>query len=585
MELTQQQKDVVACNEREFLVSACAGSGKTSVLVAYAKARPNETMTYLAFNRAIKEEAERKFPKNVRCVTTHGMAFGRFGKYFQNKLGNARAYHVSSALELPMATAGVILNSAMRFLASDDMEINEKHVQPDLIDMSKAAEAVTLTKKLWGMMQDVANAGVPMPHDGYLKLFHLAKAQVNTEVILFDECQDANPVVLSIVANQPGRKVFVGDSRQSIYAFRGAHNTIDTMRVGTHLKLTNSFRFGDGVAMFANAVLGQFQKHDAPISGLGKHKTVFAVDRTRPHTVLCRTNGMLFMEAVSAINSGTPFGFVGGVQHYRFENVLDAYWLRKGQRGNIKDKFIQSFGDFAEMLAYAEALDDRELKFLVRVVNDYGDAIPDLVKQIQEKAVPLETAREGVVAMTTGHRAKGLEWLDVVITEDFTDMTAHFDPKKEKEVEPDTQEINLLYVAATRAQRGLQLPATLVAWAAEHHPQLALVIRERNAPANSDMPPLAHANEPKNTVADKRPVNDVAEVPKGFVELARSVVASPMKRGEKLPRELQQLACQLAGESTECQRGNPERASHLALLSGLVAMVANGEVQLAEKAR
>ena len=75
MKPTEEQLAIRQSQARNLLVSASAGTGKTSTLVLYAQARPNTQMTYLAFNRTVKEEAQRKFPPNVRCVTTHGLAY------------------------------------------------------------------------------------------------------------------------------------------------------------------------------------------------------------------------------------------------------------------------------------------------------------------------------------------------------------------------------------------------------------------------------------------------------------------------------------------------------------------------------
>lgn len=574
--LTDEQAEVVRCEEREFVVSACAGSGKTHTLIEYAKARPRVQMLYLAYNRAIKEDAARRFPGNTRCVTTHGVAYNRFGKYFKNKLGNLKAYHLSSFLEVQMTVAGHVVNAITNFLVSADKEIGETHTRGDLANANDADKIVALAKRAWAAMQDVSNAAVPMPHDGYLKLFQLSKAVIpNIEVILFDEVQDSNSVTQAIIANQPCRKVFVGDSRQSIYAFRGANDTLNTIRSKRRLSLTNSFRFGDGVAMLANAVLGEFQEHKDLITGLGKHKTCFAVDRSKPHTVLCRTNGMLFSEAVSALQAGVPFGFVGGVQHYRFDNVLDAYWLKSGNKGAIRDKFIQSFGDFTEMAAYAEAVDDRELLFLAKVVKDYGSAIPDLVKSIQERAVALETWQHGAIAMTTGHRSKGLEWLDVVLTEDFTDMTPRKDPKTQKDVAPDIQEINLLYVAATRAQRGLQLPDNLREWIDGANPALSKLIRQRNKPGNADEKPLPVTGQGVVIPEEPEPAP-----PSAGAYLNATISALQALTPAKRLALLHKMAEQFADEATGCAKGNPARANTLGLASGLLSMIASNQLDL-----
>ncbi|MDE9590929.1 DNA helicase, partial [Xenorhabdus bovienii] len=72
----------------QLVVNAFAGTGKTSTLVNYALANPKVSMLYLAFNRAVREEAERKFPFNVECKTSHQLAWSTQGRHYQHRLVN-----------------------------------------------------------------------------------------------------------------------------------------------------------------------------------------------------------------------------------------------------------------------------------------------------------------------------------------------------------------------------------------------------------------------------------------------------------------------------------------------------------------
>ena len=75
--LTDEQQPIVEFNgdDKIIVVFAYAGSGKTFTLKEFAKRRPKEKMLYLAYNKGIREKAEREFPKNVTCKTTHQVAF------------------------------------------------------------------------------------------------------------------------------------------------------------------------------------------------------------------------------------------------------------------------------------------------------------------------------------------------------------------------------------------------------------------------------------------------------------------------------------------------------------------------------
>lgn len=60
---------------KDLELVAVAGSGKTTTLRLMAEADPKRRLLYLAFNRAIKEEAQGKMPGNVSVQTFHGLAF------------------------------------------------------------------------------------------------------------------------------------------------------------------------------------------------------------------------------------------------------------------------------------------------------------------------------------------------------------------------------------------------------------------------------------------------------------------------------------------------------------------------------
>ena len=460
---TSEQEAIIHCNANTLIVNAFAGTGKTYSLVEYAMAHPDERMLYLAYNRSIKEEAAKKFPKNVRCVTTHGVAFPRFGVKYKNKLGNPKASHLSKALAIDVITAGRTLAVINNFLTSADRRIGYEHVfnAIPMASSSQVENAISLAEKGWSLMQDLQRTDVPMPHDGYLKLYQLSCPIINTDIILFDESQDANPVTLDIVLQQNSRKILVGDKYQSIYGFRGAINALASVKADKTLYLTTSFRFGEGIAKIASALLQDWQKSAKTMSGCGQYETVFHVNRAEPHAFIARTNGKVFGEAVRLVKAKIPFGFVGGVEGYRLDQVLSVYQLYARNKSAVRDPYYASFKDYEELKQYGEALDDKEIKSLTNVVEEYRHEIPKLIDQIRETAIPHLTGKE--IALSTAHKAKGLEFLDVVMADDFAELTKKRD-ELGKLVGPDPEEVNIIYVVLTRAMRGIELPDTVKDW-------------------------------------------------------------------------------------------------------------------------
>src|SRR5690554_1970190 len=79
MELTKEQHEIIN-STGNIKINAVAGSGKTTTIIEYAKARPRTSrILYLAFNKSVKLEAMKKFAdnglKNVKVETAHSLAF------------------------------------------------------------------------------------------------------------------------------------------------------------------------------------------------------------------------------------------------------------------------------------------------------------------------------------------------------------------------------------------------------------------------------------------------------------------------------------------------------------------------------
>jgi F-box protein 18 (helicase) len=79
MELTKEQYEIIN-STGNIKINAVAGSGKTTTIIEYAKARPKSSkILYLAFNKSVKLEAVKKFAdrgvNNVKVETAHSLAY------------------------------------------------------------------------------------------------------------------------------------------------------------------------------------------------------------------------------------------------------------------------------------------------------------------------------------------------------------------------------------------------------------------------------------------------------------------------------------------------------------------------------
>ncbi|EKC4133174.1 UvrD-helicase domain-containing protein, partial [Salmonella enterica subsp. enterica] len=227
---TPEQAAVIAWKGERLVVSAFAGTGKTSTLCRYAEENPTERMLYVAYNRAIRDEAEQKFPFNVTCKTSHQLAWPTVGKHYSHRLVNTlRLTDVARALNSHnWLLARLTLDVINRFMCSASAYITAEHApEPDDCKGIESAQILRSARKVWDMMSD-RQGDFPVTHDTYLKLFQLSHPSFSSRysTVLFDEAQDANPVTSAIVLNQSCRVVLVGDTHQQIYRFRGADNAM-----------------------------------------------------------------------------------------------------------------------------------------------------------------------------------------------------------------------------------------------------------------------------------------------------------------------------------------------------------------------
>ncbi|WOB11253.1 UvrD-helicase domain-containing protein [Piscinibacter gummiphilus] len=481
MKYTDEQMAVIESRANRLTVQAGAGATKTTTLVGYAAARPKARILYLAFNKPVQLEAAARMPKhNVECKTTHSVSFRKALQLFTDrrtgrdvisqKLGDNYPSAIARLFGCPPLMATAALQAIQRWFGSLENDIDVRHVPPELaIRLGDPHAVVSLAREVFAQMVDPRALQVKLPHDGYLKLFQLDRPRLGTFThIAVDESQDLNLCTFDIVRNQAANLILVGDSNQSIYQYRGSANALDLLSGATRLNLTRSFRFGEGIASLANTLLGHFKYPTPPLLiGAGEpRQTRFSIDVNKPFAVLARSNAGLFNEAVAFLKTGRRYHFIGGVDGYRLDKVLDAYYLWVNEPGLIKDPYLRSFNGFDDLEALAEESDDAELKLLIRVVADYGHQIPQLVDEIRARHVSDLRKEdwhlfEGIF-FSTAHKSKGLEFDQVWLADDFMRF---FDNGREIEIEEVDQEaVNILYVAFTRARAAIRLCESFVEW-------------------------------------------------------------------------------------------------------------------------
>lgn len=450
-----------------MVIEALAGTGKTTTLrmLAQVPERTPRRGLYLAYNKLIATEAERSFP--IKVSTAHSLAYRAIGTNYAHRLGGRRgagsarlpASEVARMFKLTHERVGELTlteahqarlaqATVQRWCQSDAPTPQPRHMPADVpaefgdpIEIWQLLEP-TVTK----VVADLANpAGkLHFTHDVYLKLWTLTQPQLPYDYILFDEAQDANPAIAKLVmAQDSAQLVCVGDRHQQLYGWRGA---VDAMQwfPGERLPLTQSFRFGPQIAEVANHWLQQMGS-ELRVTGLAPHPSFVGPLGGAGDAVLCRTNGLVITNVMRchrqsipvAIAPGTP-GAGSDIKHFAY----DAGRLMRGEPPRSLE--LAAFTSWDQLVKYAEEEEGgKDLRTVVRLIQVHG--VAELVRAI-DRIVPADQAQ---VMISTGHKAKGMEWDSVEVADDFV-----VEPREGEQMVPKSEQM-LAYVTVTRARRYL----------------------------------------------------------------------------------------------------------------------------------
>ncbi len=456
-----------------FVVEAGAGTGKTSTLARAAELMPlpPSSILYLAYNKAIVLDSRKAFPRGVTCSTAHSVAFRALGYQYSTMLkqGAVQGWQIAKAIGVKRweeggsklsgpSLASIARRTVKVWARSTDPEIATHHVPApeSIVDpegkSSVREAAVGYAKKLWSIAQKPEQRMLRFDHDWYLKLFSASgpggmPPQLGMEAVLFDECQDADPVLRLIFEGQGYcQKIAVGDSQQAIYAWRGAENAIQRFRESgaPMFPLSTSWRFGDTIADEANRWLDRLGGDIRLRGNPAVESRLGGVDPERRHAVLCRTNSGVLSTAVYALEAGHKVAIVGCDKEVQ-ALVLACERLYGGLE--VDHPELIGFSDWGSLVEFvgSKDCDNITLRTLVKLSKEYP---PSELRRVINTCVE---EGEAQVVVSTAHKAKGRQWEQVSIGSDFGVKQLNPSPGNG----PIKADLRLSYVAVTRARQTL----------------------------------------------------------------------------------------------------------------------------------
>jgi antirestriction protein ArdC/DNA polymerase III epsilon subunit-like protein len=427
---TKEQRDILAAalDGKSIGVTAVAGSGKSTTLRLLANVlkdrQAGKKLLYLAFGRDIRAEAEEKMPDNTEVRTTGSIAYFGVDKFIKEKMdlqSEREVPYISTfrgiAKELgieqttlsmngeseeyaPDRIAKVVQDAVRNYAISADDELGIEHfdsrfdsIPEELLEYARSywADISSPIKKERvdkgdDKFENVISEGkFKIDNDHIIKLWALSRPNIFAgetssglkkgvvDLIMIDEAQDINPVVGKVLADQVGQKIYVGDSAQAIYGFRGANDELEKAPVDVQLSLTQSFRFGTGIAGVANRFL----------SLLGSKHRVRGSDRPSkinegiedPDAILVRENqeGLALSEELLA--AGKRVEITEDTYNNYMSLLSSARWLLRGNTERAKPfnmhddlDLFEDWNDFGSAIGRREARSGAQF---YRLVNNY----------------------------------------------------------------------------------------------------------------------------------------------------------------------------------------------------------------------
>jgi len=460
-----------------LLVSARAGSAKTSTIVMGVQAQPDINALCLAFNKAIAQEMQAKFKgigatrAQARTMNSIGhRAWGRaVGKRLTLDSGKTRrllkAYidscpeRVRDELWDTFALLRQTIDMAKQWgwVPSEALRLDGPRLAPILDDEEffempdftpSAAEMQAMTRVLTQSIEESLAGTIDFGDQVYMPAIAERISLESAPHLLVDEAQDLSALNHVLIAKMAGplrsRIIAVGDPCQAIYAFRGADgNSMPNMRAlfqMEELKLTTCFRCPTAVVQEALWRAPDMRSPSWMAKGTVQALSEWDIAALPPGSaIICRNNAPLFAVAIKALTAGVRVtmkqGDVAKLIKARLEKFAGAKKQMDMPQSILLDK-IRQWGQ-AEQTRSRDERKTQDTIDCLEILATQGDTLGDALAYCD-----YILAQEGSIHLMTGHRAKGLEYKDVYFLDEHL-------------CKREGQDRNIKYVIQTRATENL----------------------------------------------------------------------------------------------------------------------------------
>lgn len=480
--------DFIAREKGSAIVRAVAGSGKTTTILHALEFVPDgASVLMLAFNAAIAKELQTRIVAkgkelgralaNVEGKTFHSLGYGAVMK----RLGRGMDVDANKMRKVARETLGLVDERLYSDFACRLVSLAKGQgigaLEPDLPEAWYALvshhdlyldsvdadldRAVEIARALLQSSNEYAERGtLDFDDQLYLPLLWRSKLR-ERDFVFIDEAQDTNPArrALAKLALRPGgRLIAVGDPMQAIYGFTGAsHDAMDLIAAEfdtRELPLSVSYRCARSIVTLAQNLVPYLEPSEtAPEGAVSRLPLEQGLKALSQHdAVLCRQTAPLVGLAFKLIAKGRGCAILGREIGKGLINLIEK------QRADSIESLLDKLATYREREIARFTAKGEEQK--AEGVADRCDCIETVIHNLPEDArtigglvrriESLFTDSNGVLTLSTVHKAKGREWQTVALLE--PELMPSKWARQSWQV---AQEHNLMYVAYTRAKEHL----------------------------------------------------------------------------------------------------------------------------------
>ena len=453
--------------KKPIMFRSLAGTGKTTMARLIDKQnRSRRNILYLTFAKRNCDEArepdengDAKFSSTTEIYTINGAGHRVWGKTARGGLvvNTKKTFNILGAVVESLSTKGerneawedssLIINSVGRakhlgYIPDGVDSRYPRLIEPDAF-FSGLEEAPSefaqelIDEVLRRSIEAAFEGGIDYDDQIYMPTL-FGGAFPNFDDIIGDEWQDFSPInheMLSRYIGKGARPIAIGDPWQSIYAFRGAvqegmAKTKERYKM-TEADLSVSFRCPSEIVKAVHWRVPNLKWSRE--GGLARKIDLLDLDGIDDDAcIICRNNAPLFSLALRLLRSGRSVSVAGtdiGARTIKIMNKLGPETMRQ-------DQVLEAIEYWLGQKLAVQSTTASDMADCMRVFASFGKTLGQATGYAEYLFKQM-----GAITLTTGHKAKGLEWEKVY----------HLDPfliRTDKE----EQEKNLKYVITTRSK-------------------------------------------------------------------------------------------------------------------------------------